>query len=1063
VIRWLVERRATVAMAVLSTFAFGLFTYRALPREAAPDVAVPFVLVTTPYLGVAPADVESLVTIPLENELSGIKDLKEMRSTSAEGASIVTLEFEPEASIDDVMQRVRDRVSRAQPKLPADAEDTEVQEVSFSDVPILILTIAGPVDEEVLKRIGEDLEDDIKRIQGVLDAKLSGGRERQIRVQVNPHRLQHYGLSLDDVIGAIGDENVNIPGGDVRTGDASFLVRVPGEFVEPLEIEGVAVKRIGDQPVYVRDVARVVDGFADRDSYARMNGAAAVSIAVSKRAGANILRVAEAVKELAAEKAGAWPEGVEHRVLGDQSKFIEDMVNELENGVLTALILVVAVILFFMGARNSLFVAVSIPLSMLLAMLFIWAFGMTLNMIVLFALILALGMLVDNAIVLVENIYRHVELGKDLRTAAVEGTREVAGAVTASTATTVAAFAPLVFWTGIMGQFMGFMPKTVIIVLLCSLVVAIGVLPALTSMAMKPPARPRDKAVDSPVMRTYRGVLGWSIRHRYISALLGAVTFVGTLVAYAFLNHGTEFFPDTDPNRATLTVRLPDGSDLEATDAVVRDIEAVLSAHENVDVYVAETGVAGGGQDILSGAQSVPHMARLTVDFLPDRNTAKPGEKVRVEPTPLTVDSIRDRVQLMAGAEVVVEKENMGPPVGKPIAVEVSGPDFHAVGELAAQMRREMSAIAGVTELTDDYRVGRPEMRLRIDRSAAKRVGASTRTVASTVRTATAGTTASVWRDGEDEHDIVVELAPEHRDDLQAVLAMRIPGKEDTSPDTFPVPLSTVAAYELVGGSGSIRHVNQKLVVTIEGNVEEGFNQNAVRDEVKALLEAKQPTLEAGMGLRFGGADDEQRKAQEFLSTAFAVAILLIALVLVTQFNRFDLPIVILASVVLSLVGVLWGLVLTGTPFGIMMTGLGVISLAGVVVNNAIVLLDYVEQLRARGLGVHEALVEAGMTRFRPVMLTAMTTILGLVPMAIGLSVDFSAGRLILGSQSAQWWGPMAVAVIFGLGVATVLTLVMVPTMYGILEDGRGLMQRVTNAVRRRRVEGAEPDADGAG
>jgi multidrug efflux pump len=411
----------------------------------------------------------------------------------------------------------------------------------------------------------------------------------------------------------------------------------------------------------------------------------------------------------------------------------------------------------------------------------------------------------------------------------------------------------------------------------------------------------------------------------------------------------------------------------------------------------------------------------------------------------------------------VVEKENMGPPVGKPIAVEVSGPDFHAVGELAAQMRREMSAIAGVTELTDDYRVGRPEMRLRIDRSAAKRVGASTRTVASTVRTATAGTTASVWRDGEDEHDIVVELAPEHRDDLQAVLAMRIPGKEDTSPDTFPVPLSTVAAYELVGGSGSIRHVNQKLVVTIEGNVEEGFNQNAVRDEVKALLEAKQPTLEAGMGLRFGGADDEQRKAQEFLTTAFAVAILLIALVLVTQFNRFDLPIVILASVVLSLVGVLWGLVLTGTPFGIMMTGLGVISLAGVVVNNAIVLLDYVEQLRARGLGVHEALVEAGMTRFRPVMLTAMTTILGLVPMAIGLSVDFSAGRLILGSQSAQWWGPMAVAVIFGLGVATVLTLVMVPTMYGILEDGRGLMQRVTNAVRRRRVEGAEPDADGAG
>jgi multidrug efflux pump len=1053
-IRWLVERRATVAMAVLCTFVVGLMTYGSLPREASPDVDVPFVMVTTPYIGVSPEDVESLVTIPLENELTGIKDLKEMRSTSAEGASLITLEFEPEASIDGVLQVVRDRVSRAEPKLPADTEDTEVREVSFSDVPILILTIAGPVDEEELKRIGEDLQDAIKRIPGVLDADLSGGRERLIRVQASPQRLQHYGLSLDDVIGAIASENVNIPGGDVRSGDASFLLRVPGKFEQPRDIEDVAIKRIGDRPVFVRDVARIEDGFADRASYARMNGEAAVSIAVSKRAGANILQVAEAVKALAIEQGRSWPEGVESRVLGDQSKFIEDMVSELENGVLTALILVVAVILFFMGVRNSLFVAVSIPLSMLLAMVFIAAFGMTLNMIVLFALILALGMLVDNAIVLVENIYRHVEEGQDLRTAAVVGTREVAGAVAASTATTVAAFAPLVFWTGIMGQFMGFLPKTVIIVLLCSLAVAVCVLPALTSLAMKPPTRARDQAVDHPVIRAYRSVLDWSIRHRYVSALAGVLTFVGTIAVYAAFNHGTEFFPDTDPNRATITVRLPDGTDLEATDRAVRAIESALATMENVEVYVAETGVAGGGENPLSGSQSVPHMARLTVDFLPDRNTARPGEKVRVEPTPDTVDRIRAAVQLIAGAEIAVEKERMGPPVGKPIAVEVSGEEFHAVGELAARVRRDLSAIPGVTELTDDYRVGRPEMRLRIDRGAAKRVGASTEKVASTLRTATAGTTASTWRQGDDEFDINVELAPEYRDDLQAILGMRIPGKEDTSPDTYAVPLSTVASYTLGGGSGSIRHVDQKLVVTVEGNVEEGFNENAVRDAVKRHIESKDGELPSGMALRLGGADDEQQRAQEFLSQAFMIAILLIALVLVTQFNRFDLPLVILASVVLSLIGVLWGLLLTGTPFGIMMTGLGVISLAGVVVNNAIVLLDYVEQLRGRGYTTHDALVQAGVTRFRPVMLTAMTTILGLVPMAIGLSVDFFQGKLILGSQSAQWWGPMAVAVIFGLGVATVLTLVMVPTMYGVLEDARLLVQRVPGL---RRLVPADP------
>ncbi|MFW6050142.1 MAG: efflux RND transporter permease subunit [Myxococcota bacterium] len=1041
-IEWLVRRRATVATAVLSVFVFGAFTYGSLPREASPDVDVPFVMVTTPYLGVSPEDVESLVTIPIENELTGIKDLKEMRSTSAEGASIVTLEFEPEVQIEDALQRVRDRVDLAEPKLPEDAEDTEVREVSFSDFPILILTIGGPVDEERLKHIGELLEDDIERVSGVLDADLSGGREREIRVQIDPYRLQHYGLSLDDVIGAIAAENVNIPGGDVRTGDANFLLRVPGDFQEPQEIENVAVKRIGDRPVFVRDLGRVVDGFADRDSYARMNGEPAVSIAVSKRAGANILEVAEAVKELARQRAEHWPEGVTFRVLGDQSKFIEDMVSELENGVLTALILVVAVILFFMGVRNSLFVAVSIPLSMLLSMLFIWAFGMTLNMIVLFSLILALGMLVDNAIVLVENIYRHVEEGRDLFSAAIVGTREVAGAVAASTATTVAAFVPLVFWTGIMGQFMGYLPKTVIIVLICSLVVAIGVLPVLTSMAMKAPKRAREQVVDGRVMRSYRSVLEWSIRHRYLSAGMGVATLVGTFVVFGLFNHGTEFFPETDPNRATVTVRAPDGTDLEATDAIVRRVEGMLADLENVDVYVAETGVAGGG-DPISGSQSVAHMARITVDFHPDRNTAKPGEKVRVEPTPRTVDRIREQVQTIPGAEIAVEKERMGPPVGKPIAVEVSGEEFHRVGDLASKVRRDLGDIPGVTELTDDYRVGRPEMRLRIDRGAAKRVGASTQDVASTIRTAFAGTTASVLREGDEEHDINVELDPAHRSDLQAVLALRIPGKEDTSPDTFPVPLSTVASYELAGGSGSIRHVDQKLVVTVEGNVEEGYNENAVRAEVADYIERTNAELAGPMALRLGGANDEQREAQQFLSVAFLVAIFLIAFVLVAQFNRFDLPLVILASVVLSLIGVLWGLLVTGTPFGVIMTGLGIISLAGVVVNNAIVLLDYVEQLRARGRRTHDALVEAGMVRFRPVMLTALTTVLGLVPMAVGVSLDFRKGQLILASQSAQWWGPMAVAVIFGLAISTVLTLVLVPTMYTILEDVRGLVKRV--------------------
>ena len=1054
-----VRRASTVLLVTFCVLVFGTSTYLDLPREASPEVEIPFVMVTTPYPGVAPEDIESLLTNPLENELSGVADLKKIMSTSAEGVSLITLEFEPEANIDEALQRVRDRVSTAESKLPPEAEDTAVNEVSFSDIPVMIVTVAGGVDEVELKKIGEDLEQAVKRVKGVLDAKLSGGRTREIRVQIDPLRLDHYGLKLGDVISSIQSENVNIPGGDVAVGDANFLLRVPGEFVDPAEIEEVAIKRKGDRPVFVRDVGKVVDGFADRSTYARMNGEPAVSLAITKRTGANILAMSEEIKTVVAEESKNWPAGVKYRTLGDQSKMIRDMVNDLENGIITALLLVVGVIMFFMGVRNSLFVAIAIPLSLLGSMLVVSQLGMTLNMMVLFSLILALGMLVDNAIVIVENIYRHHEEGKPLREAAIEGTQEVAGAVAASTATTVAAFLPLLFWTGLMGQFMGYMPKTVVIVLIASLVVAITVLPVATSRLMKVSGQATAKGATRPqgrLMRAYQRVLEGSIKHRYLSAGLGLATLIGTFAAYGELNHGTEFFSETEPNRATIAVTAPDGTDIEATDLIARKVEGVLLAQENVDVFVSEVGVSGDAQDPAAASQAAAHSARITIDFLPDAASATAEDKTRVEDTTATIERIRKAVEIIPGAQIAIEKERMGPPVGAPIAVEVSGDDFHELGAYSAGVRRRLAEIDGSAKLKDNYRVGRPEMRLQIDRGAAKRVGASTQAVASTVRTAVAGTKASALRDGEDEYDIVVELDPKYRQDLQAILSLRIPGSEDTSPDTFPVPLSTVASYEIAGGSGSLRHIDQDLVVTIEGQIAEGFNENAVRAEVEAwIAESEHP---AGIDVRLGGAQDEQREAQEFLGNAFLLAVFLIGIVLVTQFNRFDLPFIILVTVLLSLVGVLWGLILTGTPFGVIMTGLGVISLAGVVVNNAIVLLDYVEQLRRRGHTMHEALIRAGLARFRPVVLTALTTVLGLVPMALGVSIDFATLSVNQGTQSTQWWGPMAVAVIFGLAFATVLTLVLLPTMYSILEDLRGIPSWVRSLLGKLRgAGGREP------
>ena len=451
-----------------------------------------------------------------------------------------------------------------------------------------------------------------------------------------------------------------------------------------------------------------------------------------------------------------------------------------------------------MGVRNSLFVAFAIPTSMLLGMIVLAVLGFTLNMIVLFSLILVLGMLVDNAIVLVENIYRHLELGKSLKEASIVGTNEVALAVIASTATTVAAFAPLVFWTGIMGQFMGYMPKTIIIVLIASLVVAIGALPVLTSKLMKIGGGKSQLDDDdlsevvptNAVMANYVKLLNWAISHRWLTASIGAATLIGTFMLYGAFNAGVEFFPETEPNRATISVRAPDGTDLEATDRLVRQMENILLAQKNVDVYVAETGIAGGG-DPLAGSQAAAHQARITVDFLPDRNTAKPGETIRVEPTTETIERIRDLAAQIPGAEYTVAKEEMGPPVGADIAVEVSGDDFDEVGEAAMSLRRALlKEVDGIAELSDDYKVGRPEMRLRIDRARAKRVGASTNEVAGAIRTAVSGTVATTLRDGEDEYDIVVEVMPEYRDNLQSVLALRIPGRVDTSPDSFQVPLS---------------------------------------------------------------------------------------------------------------------------------------------------------------------------------------------------------------------------------------------------------------------------------
>ncbi len=1035
--RWLVDHAVTVAIGVLGILVFGIISYVTLPREASPDITIPVVIISTPYIGVSPEDIESLVTVPMERKLKDLRDVDKMTSTSMEGASIVVLEFNPDVDIEDALAKVREKVDAAEANIPEDAEDTVVSEISFSDIPIFMVTMTGPIDEEDLKQLGEDLADELEAIPGVLDVTVSGGLRRELKVYANPDRMALYDVSFSDIMFGLQAENVNIPGGTVDAATSNYLLRIPGELKTANDIENVPVKNVGDQTVFVRDVARVVDGFAERSTYARMNGTPSISLGIKKSVGENIIEIANASREVITATAEDWPEGVEYSILADQSREIEAMVGELENNILSGLILVIGVLLFFMGFRNSWFVGLAIPLSMFMSFMILQAMDITLNMVVLFSLILALGMLVDNAIVIVENIFRHAEMGKSLRDASIDGVSEVALPVTTSTLTTVLAFAPMLFWEGIMGEFMGFLPKTLIIVLSSSLFVALVAIPTATSVAMKKvPARTDVDETGIPqgglygkLMRSYKWALEWSIDHRYVSFFgLGIPSLLITFVLYGVFNHGTEFFPETEPKRAIVQVTAPHGTNMETTDAIIRSLEQVIAVEPDVDTYVTEVGVAGGATGFGFGSSSSPHSARITIDFKPTESKAREGEEPRSGSTFDAIERIRMSSTQVVGAKVVVDKIQEGPPVGLPVSVQITGDDFHQLGRVSAEFQRKLAAIPGVVDISDDYKVGRPELRVDIDEAAAKRIGASTSGVANNLRTAVAGAKASVLREGDEEYDIIVELDPAYKNDLQSVLQLRVPGK-----DNIMVPLSTLASFKVAGGSGSIKHEDRQKIVTVNADVAAGYRVDLVQAEVVQLM-TDFDTPE-GVILGMGGANEEEVKAAAFLLNAFMIAVGLIFLVLVTQFDSVTRPFIIMMSVLLSLIGVLMGLLLTGTPFGIMMTGVGVISLAGVVVNNAIVLLDYVQLQREKGLSVKDSLVTAGLVRFRPVILTAVTTILGLLPMATGVSIDFRKLSVTVGGDSAAFWGPMAVAVCFGLAVATVLTLVMVPTMYSINED----------------------------
>ncbi len=1012
-----ISHRSTVFAIMVMAVVVGIYSYLTLPRESTPDITIPYVLVVTSHEGVAPSDIETLITLPIERKLKGLKDMEELRSVSAEGSSMITIEFKPQVDIDDALQWVRDKVDQAKGDLPDDLEsDPSILEVNLSEFPILMVAVSGELGEAALKGVAEELEDRIEEIPGVLDVELTGGRERQIRVEFDPDRMAAYRLSFAEILAAIQRENVNIPGGSIDIGQGKYLLRIPGEFTDPAQIDRLVVTARDGRPIYFKDIATVYDTFEDRTSHARLNGRKSVTLAIKKRTGENIIAVADQVFALLEQARRQLPEQVELSVTLNQSKDIRRMVSELENNILSGLILVVSVLFLFLGLRNSLFVAMAIPFSMLISFGILQALGITLNMVVLFSLILALGMLVDNAIVIVENIYRHLQEGKDRVSAAREAVTEVGWPVISSTLTTLCAFFPMLFWPGIMGEFMKYLPLTLIVTLSASLFVALVINPVVCAAFLRlGTGRSLEQKKEVLTLRLYRRILKTALAWRW-SVVAGAIAFlVAITLVYGVFGHGVELFPDTEPNRAYVEIKAPEGASLETSDALARTAEQAALQEPDLRFVIAEVGVGSGGEES-SGAGGQSNQSKISLDFVERSERREDSNRVLAR--------IREALAPVSGAEIKVEKQKEGPPTGAPISVEISGEKIEMLGALARQARDRIKDVPGLVDLKDDFTKAKPEIRVVVDREKASLLGLSTADISRTVKAAISGEKLGVYREGKDEYDIVARLPEARRQSVSDIENLLVPTLAGN-----PVPLSTVAEVTLAAGFGSIRRLDQKRVVTLTANTF-GRNSNEVLQEVQERLNRLE--FPPGYRIAFSGEQEEQQKAAAFLAKAFIGAVFLISLVLITQFNSLAQALIVMTSVVLSLSGVFLGLLITVTPFGIIMTGIGVISLAGVVVNNAIVLIDYVNQLRRQGIELGSALVQAGVVRFRPVMLTAVTTILGLLPMAAGVSFDFKSFTWEIGGESAQWWGPMAVAVIFGLGVATVLTLVVVPVLYSL-------------------------------
>jgi multidrug efflux pump len=1110
---WAIDNKTSIYVLVLILAIFGLVSYNKIPKEQFPEIVIPTIIVNTVYAGTSPLDMENLVTRPIEKNLKSINGVKKVRSNSIQDISSIIIEFQTDVDKADAKQKVKDAVDKTMKDLPKDLTvDPTVMEIDMSEIPIMYVNVSGNYPLDRLKDFADEVQDRVEELPEITRVDIVGALEREIQVNLDMYKMQAYNLTFSDVSRAIATENLTYSGGNIELQGMSRSIRVVGEFKDVETLRNLMVGTSGGGYVFLKDVAEVKYGFKEQDSFARLGGKNVLTLNIIKKSGQNLLDASDNIKEVLKKlQDSKFPKDLTIQISGDQSTFTRTTVNDLNNTIIIGFILVTIVLMFFMGVTNAFFVGLSVPLSMFLAWIVMPGIDFTMNMLVMFAFIFALGIVVDDAIVVIENTHRIFMKGNmTIVQAAKYAAGEVFIPILAGTLTTLAPFFPLAFWPGVVGEFMFYIPVTIIITLFASLIVAYIINPVFAVQFMKRDEEhhgmPRKRMwviaagivvlgillhlLSVPMwaniafffafsfvmhniwgfkvllyfqhhaiprmLNKYEELLRYLLKGRRPRMLLWGLIalFIATIALTMAYPPKVVFFPDNQPNMVNTYIKLPVGTDVTVTDSITKVVEErvmkVLGENNPIVESVISNVALGASADMFEAGTKVSHKSKVTVNFV--EFAKRNGQNTNVY-----MEKVREAVKGIPGVEINVEKEANGPPTGKPVNVEVSSDDLEQLITTSNRFIAYLDSlkIPGADKFKTDFESTKPEVLIDLDRVRANSEGISTYSAGSEIRAAVYGLEASKFRDGEEQYPIQLRYVKEQRDNLDRLINLHITYRDMNTGILRSIPLSAVAKINYSNSVGSIARLNLKRVITINSNVITGYTANEVVASVqRSLAGFSKPD---GVDLKITGEQEDQKETADFLSIAMLLSLFGILFILITQFNSISKPIIIVSEVIFSVIGVLLGFIITGMPISIIMTGMGIVALAGIVVRNGILLVEFTDVQLENGLRPREAIIQAGKARITPVILTAAATILGLIPLAIGLNIDFAGlftnfePHLHFGGDNVTFFGPLSWTIIFGLTIATFLTLIMIPALYHMIYAMKIWVNRVIYKFKYRR------------